>query len=466
MVSIPLGLGDWESPSENVPRLRLRNMYIAENPNSPDGLSRYTRPALDEFDTVGTGPIYGFWRQDGTLEDKWLVVSAEELYLYDYGTGVATLIDPLPGEGFCQFAGTADRVIIVRDGTAYSTDGVNVSVVVMPDDVPPHEGFAAPVQSVACINSTFLLSVQDTHRFYWIFPGEVDPNPLNFASAERTPDPIVSINILSDEIWFIGTEGPEVWQTTADPEDPFTRINGRVYNEGCASRDTVVTAVANNNPCLIWVTDEGSVVLTQGSPQKISNNSVEEALKSATNLKAWPFRHNRHDFYLLTANEFTYAFDLSRGEWGRWDSYGLDYFRASLGFMYGSQPIGADSETNKLYRLTNGYSDGDDPIVREISGVIHNPGKNLPCSCVILRVNSGWSPTLGFTPMVEIRWSDDQGTTWSDYYPVSLGDKGVYWEDVILRSLGKITRPARNFEIRFSELASFRLDAAYMNEAE
>lgn len=464
MVSIPLGLGDWESPSEQIPRLRLRNMYIAENPNSPDGLSRYTRPCLEELTTVGTGPIYGFWRQDGSLDDDWLIVSDEELYRYNVLTATATLIDPLPGTGFCQFAGTADRVIIVRDGTAYSTDGSSVSVVVMPDDIPPYTPFAAPVSSVACINSTFLLSVLDSNRFYWIFPGEVDPDPLNFASAERSPDPIVSINILSDEIWILGTQGPEVWQTTADPEDPFLRINGRVYEEGCVYRETVCNAVANNNPCLIWVTEKGSVVLTQGSPQKISNNSVEEALKTATTLRAWTFRHNRHDFYVLTSDQWTYVFDLTRGEWGRWDSYGLPYFRASLGLMTGSTPVGADSETNKLYNLVAGVSDENDPVVREISGIVHNPGKAIPCSMIGVRVNSGWSPTYGFTPVLEMRWSDDQGVTWSDYVQMSLGDKGSYWEDVVYRSLGRVTRPARNFEFRFSEKASFRLDAAYMNE--
>jgi hypothetical protein len=137
MVAIPLGLGDWESPNENIPRLRLRNMYVAENPNSPDGLSRITRPSLETLTTIGTGPIYGIWKQDGTLGDDWLVVSAEELYRYHPTTNTATLIDPLPGSGYCQFAGTADRVIIVRDGTAYSTDGDNVSVVVMPDDIDP-----------------------------------------------------------------------------------------------------------------------------------------------------------------------------------------------------------------------------------------------------------------------------------------------------------------------------------------
>lgn len=463
MVSIPLGLGDWESPSENIPRLRLRNMYITDNPNSPDGLARVTRPALSEFTAIGDGPINGMWQQDGTLDGDWLIVSSDTLYRLNEA-GIAEELGEVIGPGFCQFAGTADRVLIVRNGTAYSTDGETVSIVVMPDDVPPYEGNAAPVGSVACINSTFILTVEGTQRFYWINPGEVDPDPLNFASAERSPDPIISVNVLTDELWFIGETGPEVWQVTSDPEDPFARINGRVYNEGCASRDAVCSAVFNNYPCLIWVTDARAVVLAQGATSKISSESVEEALRSAENLRAWTFRYNRHDFYVLTADEFTYAFDLTRREWSRWDSYGEDNFKAHLGFQIGSSVYGATSNSNKIFILAEGSSDDGDPIIREISGVIHNPGRSVPCSSVSLRVNAGWSPSYGFTPKLEMRWSDDQGTTWSDYVEASLGDRGMYSEYVIYRALGRITHPARNFEFRFTEDCTFRIDAAYMNE--
>lgn len=463
MVAIPLGLGDWESMSEDIPRLRLRNMYVTDNPNSPDGLSRVSRPTLTEFATVGSGPIYGFWRQDGTLSGDWLVVSDSTLYRVT-PSGVATAIDPLPGEGFCKFAGTADRVIIVRDGTAYSTDGTDVSVVVMPDDVPGYDPLAAPVSSVACINSTFILPVLGSQRFYWINPGETDPDPLNFASAERTPDPIEDVAINTDEIWFIGSSAPEVWQTTTDADDPFVRINGRVYNEGCASRYTVASSTFNNYPCLIWVTEARSVVLAQGSVQKISSESVEESLKTATNLRGYSFRHNRHDFYVLTADEFTLALDLDRKEWSRWDSYGRDNLLAHLGSMIGSASYGASSVNGKLYKLEEGVSDFGNPVVREISGVVHNPGKNIPVASVSVRANSGWSPSYDFEPVIELRWSDDQGSTWSDYVSMTLGDKGQYFDNCIFRSLGLLTRPSRNFELRFSEPARLRIDGAWMNE--
>lgn len=465
MVTIPLGIGDWDSPAENISRLRLHNMYLTENPRSPDGVSRVSRPTLAEFAEVGDGPIHAIWRQDATFNGDWLIVSGTELYRFNETTKVATLIDTLPGTSRCQFAGTGDRVLIARDGVAYSTDGENITIVLMPDDVPEYEDTPAPVQSVACINSYFLLSVRNSQRFYWILPGEVDPDPLDFASAERTPDDIESINILMDEIWMIGTSAPEVWIATSDSDNPFARISGRVYDEGCASRDTIATGVANNLPCLFWVTDTRTVVLAQGTPQKISTEAIEEKLKIATNLRGYTFRHNRHDFYILTSDQFTYAYDIISKQWGRWDTYHQVNFCGDVALMSGSSVYVGDYTSNAIYVFEEGVSDYGLPVIREISGQVPNPGKSIKCSNVIVRVNAGWSPQYSFSPSLEMRWSDDQGASFSDYIVIPLGDKGFYNTDTIFRSLGLINRPGRDFEFRFSDQARFRIDYAVMNEA-
>lgn len=461
---IPLGTDDWLSASENFQHFRMHNMYLTDNPTAPDGASRVSRPTLTSYLNVGTGPIYGIWRQENTLSGDWFVVSGIGLYRIDSITGVSTLLGPLIGVGFCQFAGSGERVIVVRDGVAYSTDGVTITVVLMPNDVDPWTPNPASVGSVAVINSYFILTVLNTQRFYWISPGDTDPDPLNFASAERVPDSIVSVHILSDEIWFVGASAPEVWSTTGDDAAPFQRINGRVYSDGCAFRDTSINVVYNSLPAAIWVSDTRSVVLAQGQVTKISNPSVEELLRGATTLRAWFFRHNRHDFYILTSDTFTLAYDLTRNGWSRWDTYLQDTWQAHLGLQSGFDVYAGDSLTGNLWKLEEGESDNGNPVIREVSGTIDHPGKYLPCSNVFARVNAGWSPTYGFQPSLELRWSDDQGATWSDYMVASLGDKGIYSTDVTFRSLGMIFRPGRTFEFRFADIARFRLDYASMNE--
>lgn len=464
MVTIPLGMEDWQSLSENVSRLRLHNMYLLENPASPDGISRVSRPTLDLFAEVGPGPIYGVWRQDATFNNDWLVVSGNELHRFNPTTKTSTVLGQVPGTDRPQFAGTTDRVIVVRNGTAYSTNGTAVTIVSFPDDIPPYENLSPPIQSVAILNSIFILTIKNTQRFYWINPGETDPDPLNFASAERTPDPIETVAVVSDEVWFIGTAGAEVWQPTVDPDLPFNRINGRVYNEGCYDRDTVVNTVSNNLPCLIWKTSVDTVVLAQGSVKRISGGSVEEALSSCSNLRAWAFRTSKHDFYVLTSDQFTYVYDINSDKWMRWDTYLRDNWLAHVGIQVGATPYSGSFTSNKLYKLVEGSDDDGLIVIREVSGIVANPGKPVQCASVAVRVNAGWSSSYDFYPNMELRWSDDQGTTWSNYVQISLGNSGFYNADTIFRSLGLIYRPGRVFEFRFAERSRFRLDYAIMNE--
>lgn len=456
MPVIPLGMDDWESASENVQRLRLHNMYLINNPASPDGVSRVSRPTLKLMTTIGDGPIKGFWRQDNTFGGDWMIVSDVSLYRYNPVTEVITPVGAIPGTEVCQFAGTDSRLLIAREGVLYSTDGATVTEVVIPDN--------QPVESVATINSFFLLSIQGTQKFYWIEPGQTNPDPLNFASAERVPDAISSINIVSDEIWFLGTTAPEVWTATGDNDAPFQRISGRVYSDGCLSKASTVSAVFNNAPCLIWVTQTRSVVLAQGSVSKISNESVEELLKDATDIRAWTFRQNRHDFFVLTTDEQTLVFNLTKPGWSRWDNYESVNFRGHLGIMEQDIPYAGDKDDGRIWKLEEGVEDDVGPRILEVTGQVSHTGSPIPCAEVYVRVNAGWSPTYGFEPILELRWSDDQGATWSDYMLMSLGDKGAYNTETVFRSLGIIQRPGRNFEFRFSSPARFRIDYAAMNE--
>lgn len=453
---IPLGTSDWQSAEESIARMRLRNMYLTDDPTSPDNLTRVMRPVLTTYATIGDGPIRGLWRQDGTFGGDWIVVSGDELYRFT-PPSTSLLIDSVSSDGYVQFAGSEDRVIAVIDGIAYSTDGATLTEVVMPDDLP--------VGSVAYINGYFLLSVLDDDKFFFIEPGETDPDPLSYMTAERSPDPIISINIIADEVWLLGSSGPEVWTATGNADLPFQRVSGRVYDDGCSSRDTAVAASVEGFPCLIWVTSAKAVVLAQGSPRRISTESVEELLRSATNLRAWAFRYNRHDFYILTADEFTLAFDLMKKTWSRWDSMGLDNFGGHFGLQTGSNVYAGDSDNGNLYSLAAGISDDGMAVICQIAGKVDVTGKPEPCWSVSAKVNSGWAPDTDTEPLLELRWSDDQGNTWSSYRSASLGLKGQYSKDVVFRSLGMLTRPGRVFEFRFSSLASFRLDYAVVNEA-
>ncbi len=460
MVNIPLGLGDWQSVSQRLPRLKLRNMYVVPNPSSQDSVSRVSRPTLKTVTTVGDGPIVQVWYRPNVLDGNVLVVSGDKLYKL-LADNTSILIGDLPGTGRVEISGTrlegsADSVFIVRNGILYYTDGTAISVVDVPD--------SSLVSSITTLNNYFILGIEGSQKFYWIEPNSTTIDPLNFASAERIPDPIIGISVIADEIWFLGLSGPEVWSSTGDANAPFQRVSGRVYNEGCFSRDTVVSTAINGLPSLIWVTDTKAVVKTQGSPEKISNESIEELLKTADDLSSWFFRYNRHDFYFITSSKFTLVYDITMGIWSQWDTYLKKYWVPHCAYQKLSEIFVGSSEDATLYRLEEESSDDDLPIVREVSGFVDTSIDPISANEVIAYVNSGWSSEYGFDPILELRWSDDMGATWSDYLSAGMGDKGHYTQLLSYRSLGVMRSPGRIFEFRISEKVRFRLDYCTLNE--
>jgi hypothetical protein len=362
------------------------------------------------------------------------------------------------GSDICYFASTVFGIGIVSGGVFYIYDGVTIVTVTIPDsDIPA---------TVTSFSNYFVVSIVGSNKFYWVKPAEITIDPLSFASAEANADHIVSIKTLSDELWIIGKETTEVWTLTGDDNAPFVRIAGRVFNRGCASAASVSSGVFNSLPCLLWVSTNREVLLSQGSPNKISNDFVEEVLKRSTFYRAWYFQVDRNDFYVLTTDVMTLVFDLSTNNWYRWSTFNEDVWKISGGVekditVYGASLLSSSS----LYKLEDGAVDSEGEwLVCEITGFVpHNSRTSLPCVSVELLSNVGFGSSYIVEPIVELRWSDDQGANWSTYSQASLGARGDANNRTQFRSLGVIRTPGRRFEFRFSLSEQFRLDYAIMN---
>jgi hypothetical protein len=125
-------------------------------------------------------------------------------------------------------------------------------------------------------------------RFYWIEPGETEILPLNFATAERSPDPIVSVRSFGDQFALFGVTTTEMWFPTGDLLAPFARSQGRVFDRGI----WVGSDVSIKDTLVLMDTDGVVYRIDGGGPQRISDNSAEErtrkAIKTATSPTAPP----------------------------------------------------------------------------------------------------------------------------------------------------------------------------------
>lgn len=117
-------------------------------------------------------------------------------------------------------------------------------------------------------------------RFFWIEPGETFIRPLNFATAERSPDPLYSVRVVGDQAWLFGTKTTEIWYLTGNEEVPFARVQGQLFDRGIVEG----TDVQVKDVVVLVDTDGVVYMLSGGSPAPISDNSVSEQIRRSLRL--------------------------------------------------------------------------------------------------------------------------------------------------------------------------------------
>jgi hypothetical protein len=130
--------------------------------------------------------------------------------------------------------------------------------------------------------------VGNTQKFYWLNPGELVIDPLNFAEKESNPDNILDMNTVGDQVLISGTESTENWYATGNFDAPFAPVAGRVYQRGI-----IEGTPANVGDSVCIVGNDGVVYLVgtlYGSDlpygvHRISTNGIEERVRTQTRME-------------------------------------------------------------------------------------------------------------------------------------------------------------------------------------
>ena len=454
-----------------LPETRLRNMISEatplreERPYAPFvGLReiRYSRPGLAPAVRCGSGPIRGVFRAPPMFGGGLLAVSGTGVF--DVGSGAS--LGAIPGLDMARFAASRDDMVIVASGIAYSfTAGAFTAGTFAPITSPA----LPPVLDVAWLAGRFVYACVGSDTFYWSAindPTRVDG--LAFATAEASSDPIVALGVLGDQLMIFGALSVETWTAGGDANAPFQPTPGRGYQRGCAGRDTL--SFCDN--ALFWVGDNRVVYRTGDSPRRISSNAIEDKLRQCqaiADCTAFTVTVEGHEFYVLNLPGLgSYAYDGSRvgaqagafgdsfgrGEWGEWASHGRGLFRGRCAAAVEGVAWLGDDQTSDLWTLQVGrYRDGDDPLVRIASAFIKVEEGTPRCLNLVLHgvMGVGNSAEPGARPVVELRWSDDQGRTFGDWRAASLGVQGAYRGRAVWRRLGQMRAPGRLVEVRVSD---------------
>lgn len=275
MTSVPLGTGAWVRNRAEEPAFSLINRFFEKNPtNQAEQVALIERPALVELLEAGDGPGRRLYRQLGFSNGDLFHVSGPELWNHHMevnrtitSTQITGLID---GDGAPDMAAT-DLDLFITDGvTLQYTDGAAaLATIATPDDIP--------MVSLDVFNSYTLCVRNNSDRFYWINPGEITIDPLNFATAERLPDGVLQVRAVGDEFWLLGEKTIEPYRATGEGDAPFARIEGRVFEFGIFGG----TAVRMKDTSVICIADDGAAYAIAGTPNLISNPSVAERTRDA-----------------------------------------------------------------------------------------------------------------------------------------------------------------------------------------
>lgn len=292
---------------------------------------------------------------------------------------------------------------------------------------------------------------------------------LDFASAESSPDRIVSHVVNHRELWFLGQTTTEVWFATDGVDFPFARNQGAVLDVGCIA--THSARLVDN--AVIWLgrdlNGSGMVYRSAGYvAQRISTIAVEEALQGSSNLAgavAWVYQINGQTFWCVNAPGLpsTWCFEIASNTWHEradLDSMGqFASFRVTChAYALGLHMVG--DATGNLYKL--------DPTVNKFGSSLMKRTRISPNDAAPFRQRQFWNDgfTLdcttglapqGVTPTVTLQWSDDGGFTWGNPVQRTTGAVGNYYSRVCWQNVNGPEARDRIWRVDFADDAPFAI---------
>ena len=461
--------------SVNAADSRMVNLFpemVPEAGKEPAFLSR--APGLRLLASLGDSPVRGLWQYGG----YGYAVSGTNLYKISSSWAV-TLLGTVSGSGPVSMADNGNQLFVACNGPSYIYNS-STSVFQQITD-PDFPGAVA----VGYLDGYFVFNEPNSQKV-WVTSllegTQVDP--LDFASAEGSPDGLVSLIIDHREAWLFGTNSVEVWYDAGNADFPLARLQGAFNEIGCAA----AYSVAKLDNGLFWLGSDargnGIVYRANGyTGQRISTHAVEWQIQQYNNISdavAYTYQQDGHAFYVLifpSANT-TWVYDVATQAWHERAGFSNGQFtrhRSNCQMNFGGEIVVGDYANGNIYAfdLTT-YSDNGDiqkwlrswralPTGQNNLNRTAHHSLQLDCESGVgldgndvstllnslntelglaLLAESGTtilvsvSTVQGTDPQVMLRWSDDGGHTWSNEHWRNMGRIGEYGRRVLWRRLG------------------------------
>ena len=429
--------------SVNAADARMVNLFpeiVPEGGKEPAFLLR--APGLRLLATVGFGPIRGLWSYGG----YGYAVSGNSLYKID-SNYASTLLGTIAGTGPVSMADNGTQLFVAANGPSYIYNATTNAFQQITD--PDFPGAV----TVGFLDGYFVFNEPNSQKV-WVTSllDGLSVDPLDFASAEGSPDGLVALIVDHREAWLFGTNSVEVWYDAGNVAFPLQRIQGAFNEIGCVAP----YSVAKLDNSIFWLGADargrGIVYRANGyTGVRVSTHAIEWQIQQYGNLSdaiGYTYQQDGHSFYVLifpTANT-TWVYDAATQAWHEragWSNGSFTRHRSNCQMAFNSEVIVGDFENGNIYAFDlDDYSDNGQiqKWLRSWRALPtgQNNLKRTAHHSLQLDVESGVGLNVGqgSDPEVMLRWSDDGGHTWSNYHTAKIGKIGEYYRRVFWRRLG------------------------------
>lgn len=452
-MKIPIVGGEYEAYSTAENAQKCMNWFPSPDPTSvSNGYVLHPTPGLRTF-----GEGSGAWRGVNVMDSVPYVVQGNTLYSVA-SNGAFTSLGAIAGTERVSMSNDGTRLTITTGGIGYQYNaGTNTLAQITDAD------YVATNRHNRFISGYTVYCGGNGQQFQVSAPydsGDIDG--LDFASAEADPDDLVTLEVNEKLIYFFGKESTEIWQNSGGTF-PFTAIQGAFIERGCLAE----WSVSKLDGKVFWLADDKNVYYLLGyerfsiTPPGIASKILEAA--NPQNAYAYTYIQGGHAFYCLTFDEFTLCYDLVTQQWherGSWDGDENQKWKVTHLFdaFQNTYALHEDGNICKLDR--NYFYEESNIIVRDrISQDITGEGRRVKQNEMQVLTDPGQGLPNNTIPYLQLRWSDDQGYTWSNEHWKSIGKAGEYKNRAKWNRLGSFLKTRRYWLRSSSPVKSVILDA-------
>lgn len=346
--------------------------------------------------------------------------------------------------------------------------------------------FNGPINQIGFSDGYIIATIQDSHTFQVSALEDATTwSGLDIATLSYFPDNIVSMICDHREPWFWSNKKAIGYYNAGAGFPVFIPIQGAFMETGSGA--TFATVQLDNSVFWLDQDERGFMVarrLNGYAGDRISTHAIElilQKLPNAPQAVGWTYQLQGHAFWELyiPGAETSLVYDASQNLWHErayWITANGTYIpdRAmSHTFNFGKHLVG-DWASGNVYELSPNYFDHDGNPIRgnRRSPTVSEENEWVYFEQIEFVMQTGLAPSTALVDgdgnprpaQLMLRWSNDGGNTWSNWYYLSVGFQGEYEKRVIKRMLGRARK--RLWDAAWTDPIAWRFNDAFLKAAE